>query len=105
MKVWEGKQAVGFLLTWRLLRHQLQQQTTDKYNRFQVVTLPSPIRPFIHIVTVIVTIRVNRPLELRYETKWNGFAHLLFLIITLNYRRGETDEQLVYFLITEALSQ
>ena len=25
MKVWEGKQVVGFLLTWRLLRHQLQQ--------------------------------------------------------------------------------
>ena len=31
MKVWEGKQVVGFLLTWRLLRTQLQQQTTDKY--------------------------------------------------------------------------
>ena len=31
MKVWEGKQVVGFLLTWRLLRPQLQQQTTDKY--------------------------------------------------------------------------
>ena len=39
MKVWEGKQVIGFLLTWRLLWHQLQQQTTDKYNRFQVVTL------------------------------------------------------------------
>ena len=38
MKVWEGKQVVGFLLTWGLLRSQLQQQTTDKYNRFQVVT-------------------------------------------------------------------
>ena len=31
MKVWEGKQVVGFLLTWKLLRPQLQQQTTDKY--------------------------------------------------------------------------
>ena len=31
MKVWEGKQVIGFLLTWRLLRPQLQQQTTDKY--------------------------------------------------------------------------
>ena len=31
MKMWEGKQVVGFLLTWRLLRHQLQQQMTDKY--------------------------------------------------------------------------
>ena len=31
MKVWEGKQVVGFLLTWRLLWPQLQQQTTDKY--------------------------------------------------------------------------
>ena len=39
MKVWEGKQVVGFLLTWRLLRPQLQQQTTDKYHCFQVVTL------------------------------------------------------------------
>ena len=27
MKVWEGKQVIGFLLTWRLLWHQLQQQT------------------------------------------------------------------------------
>ena len=25
------KQVIGFLLTWRLLRHQLQQQTKDKY--------------------------------------------------------------------------
>ena len=39
MKVWEGKQVIGFLLTWRLLRHQVQQQTTDKYNRFQVVAV------------------------------------------------------------------
>ena len=31
MKVWEGKQVVGFLLTWRLLWHQLQQQMKDKY--------------------------------------------------------------------------
>ena len=31
MEVWEGKQVVGFLLTWRLLQHQLQQQTKDKY--------------------------------------------------------------------------
>ena len=31
MKVWEGKQVVGFLLTWRLLQPQLQQQMTDKY--------------------------------------------------------------------------
>ena len=31
MKVWEGKQVFGFLLTWRLLRPQLQQQMTDKY--------------------------------------------------------------------------
>ena len=32
MKVWEGKQVIGFLLTWRLLQqHQLQQQTKDKY--------------------------------------------------------------------------
>ena len=31
MKVWEGKQVVGLLLTWRLLRPQLQQQMTDKY--------------------------------------------------------------------------
>ena len=31
MKVWEGKQVVGFLLTWRLLWPQLQQQMTDKY--------------------------------------------------------------------------
>ena len=31
MEVWEGKQVVGFLLTWRLLRHQLQEQTKDKY--------------------------------------------------------------------------
>ena len=31
MKVWEGKQVIGFLLTWRLLRHQLQQQMKDKY--------------------------------------------------------------------------
>ena len=31
MKVWEGKQVIGFLLTWRLLWPQLQQQTTDKY--------------------------------------------------------------------------
>ena len=37
--MWEGKQVVGFLLTWGLLRHQLQQQTTDKYNHFQVVTV------------------------------------------------------------------
>ena len=29
--MWEGKQVIGFLLTWRLLRPQLQQQTTDKY--------------------------------------------------------------------------
>ena len=31
MKVWEGKQVIGFLLTWRLLWHQLQQQMKDKY--------------------------------------------------------------------------
>ena len=31
MKVWEGKQVSGFLLTWRLLWHQLQQQMKDKY--------------------------------------------------------------------------
>ena len=31
MEVWEGKQVAGFLLTWRLLWHQLQQQTKDKY--------------------------------------------------------------------------
>ena len=29
--MWEGKQVIGFLLTWRLLQHQLQQQTKDKY--------------------------------------------------------------------------
>ena len=33
MEVWEGKQVIGFLLTWRLLRPQLQQQTTDKYRK------------------------------------------------------------------------
>ena len=31
MEVWECKQVIGFLLTWRLLRPQLQQQTIDKY--------------------------------------------------------------------------
>ena len=33
MKVWEGKQGVGFFLQGGLLRSQLdlQQQTTDKY--------------------------------------------------------------------------
>ena len=39
MKVWEGKQVIGFLLTWRLLRPQLQQQTTDKYCKSHLVTL------------------------------------------------------------------
>ena len=43
-----GKQVVGFLLTWGLLRSQLQQQMTDKYNRFQVVTLHSSIFQFFH---------------------------------------------------------
>ena len=31
MEVWEYKQVVGFLLTLRLLRQQLQQQMKDKY--------------------------------------------------------------------------
>ena len=31
MKVWEGKQVIGILLTWRLLWYQLQPQMRDKY--------------------------------------------------------------------------
>ena len=46
MKVWEGKQVIGFLLTWRLLRPQLQQRTTDKYHRF-----PSCYRKFMCLLT------------------------------------------------------
>ena len=32
MKVWEGKQVVGFLLTWGLLQSQLRQQNEAKYH-------------------------------------------------------------------------
>ena len=45
MKVWEGKQVVGFLLTWRLPRRQLQQETRQisTINLISVTLAPNQI--------------------------------------------------------------
>ena len=46
MKVWEGKQVIGFLLTWGLLRSQLQRQNKAKYHfliRYIYNTYPSSL--------------------------------------------------------------
>ena len=72
MKVWEGKQVIGFLLTWRLLRPQLQQQTTDKYHRFQVVTVTSKILFIFQLIGTVVKVRS----ESEYDWIKQGFFDL-----------------------------